>query len=179
MPSSNGHPGRSQDSVDDLPALIQAHHSDCIIYAERMLGSRADAEDAVQDTWLRAMRAFDRYDPSRPFRPWLFRILLNTVRSHLRQRRYWWNKWSDGVDPDAIDTSEMPVPHDSRLDALRVAVVALPDSLREAFLLKYVSNLSYTDMEQATGASVSALKMRVKRACDALRPQLAGEVIDD
>lgn len=166
--------------ADDLSPLIDAHHAECLSYAVRMLGNRADAEDAVQDTWFRVLRALDRYDPGRPFRPWLFRILVNTVRSHLRRRRYWWNRRSDDVDPDALESAapSSDAPPD-RLDALRAAVAELPNPLREAFLLKYVANMSYAEIAEATGANPSALKMRVKRACDALRPQLQEDLFDD
>lgn len=156
---------------DEFTTHIDQHHTACIVYAERMLGSRADAEDAVQDTWLRAFRSYSRYDVSRPFRPWLFRILVNTVGSHLRRRKRWWNRWLDSVDPDAVESR----PHEApgvQVDALRIAVVELPPTLREAFLLKYVSEMSYAEMAEVTGASISALKMRVNRAVVALRPQL-------
>jgi RNA polymerase sigma-70 factor (ECF subfamily) len=159
------------DSRDDFTSHIDQHHTACLVYAERMLGSRADAEDAVQDTWLRALRAYARYDAARPFRPWLFRILVNTVGSHLRRRKRWWNRLIDSVDPDAIE-KDAGQPNGSQMDALRVAVVELPPALREAFLLKYVSEMSYAEMSEVTGASISALKMRVNRAVAALRPQL-------
>jgi RNA polymerase sigma-70 factor (ECF subfamily) len=144
-----------------------------------MLGNMSDAEDAVQDAWIRALHAFHRYDRTRPFRPWIFRILVNTVRSHLRTRNRWWNRWSESTDPDTLAGPAGEVENDAQLDALRAAVAELPDTLREAFLLKYVSNMSYPDIEQATGASVPALKMRVKRACDALRRELTEVQGDD
>jgi RNA polymerase sigma-70 factor (ECF subfamily) len=58
------------------------------------------------------------------------------------------------------------------------AVGALTPELREAFLLKHVEELEYEEMVEVTGAGVSALKMRVKRACERLREQLE-EVVDD
>jgi RNA polymerase sigma-70 factor (ECF subfamily) len=61
---------------------------------------------------------------------------------------------------------------DDRDDAIRRAVDDLDPLLREAFLLKYVEEMDYHEMSSALGAGVSALKMRVKRACDALRPRL-------
>jgi RNA polymerase sigma factor (sigma-70 family) len=101
----------------------------------------------------------------------LFRILVNTVGSHLRRRKRWWNRLIDSADPDAIE-KDMAEPNGSQMDALRVAVVELAPALREAFLLKYVSEMSYAEMSEVTGASISALKMRVNRAVAALRPQL-------
>lgn len=60
------------------------------------------------------------------------------------------------------------------LDRIRVAVAELPPDHREAFLLKHVEELEYEEMAEVTGAGVSALKMRVKRACERLREQLGG-----
>ena len=56
--------------------------------------------------------------------------------------------------------------------AVTRALAALPLELREAFLMRHVEDLTYDDMAVATGAGISALKMRVKRACDALRLRL-------
>ena len=61
-------------------------------YGERLYGlcralcaSRADADDLYQETWLKVIRYYDRYDPSREFEPWLTRICVNTYRSTLRR----------------------------------------------------------------------------------------------
>ena len=72
--------------------------------------------------------------------------------------------------PDAIPSD--------RADAIRQAVESLEPLLREAFLLKYVEGMEYTEMSATLGVGVSALKMRVKRACDALRPRLQ-EIYND
>ena len=65
--------------------------------------------------------------------------------------------------------------HDTAIawrEEIDIALAALPEEQREAFLMRHVEDLSYEDMSVATGAGVSALKMRVKRACDALRARL-------
>ena len=63
-------------------------------------------------------------------------------------------------------------PVGDRDEAVRHAVEDLDPLLREAFLLKYVEGMDYHEMSSVLGAGVSALKMRVKRACDSLRPRL-------
>src|SRR5919199_1359089 len=157
--------------LDARAALVEEHYAACIRFAERMLHDRADAEDVVQETWMRAFRALGRYDAARPFRPWLFRILVNQCRTRAVQRRRW-RRWFSG-DDRALDGAAAPeVRYLGERDAVAAAVDRLDPRLREAFLLKYVEELEYTEMAAITGASVSALKMRVKRACDALRPRL-------
>jgi RNA polymerase sigma-70 factor (ECF subfamily) len=156
---------------DARAALVEAHYDACMRYAERMLRDRADAEDVVQDTFLRAFRALGRYDPARPFRPWLFRILVNQCRTaaQRRRRRLRWFARDEAALRDAR-APEWGSTVD--YDIVVAAVEALEPLMREAFLLKFVEQLEYTEMATITGASVSALKMRVKRACDALRPRL-------
>ena len=61
-------------------------------------------------------------------------------------------------------------------DLLGKLLDPLDPALREAFLLKYGEELDYSEMAEITGASVSALKMRVKRACDAMRPHVEGDL---
>ena len=153
--------------------LVSQYYPSCMRVATRMLRNRADAEDVVQETFLRALRALSSYDQEVPFRAWLFRILLNRCHTVAlsrtrRERRF----VSDDValhtaaaKPDAVPDNEAGV---------IAAVEELEPKLREAFLLKYVEEMEYTEMARITGASISALKMRVKRACEALRPRLEG-----
>jgi RNA polymerase sigma-70 factor (ECF subfamily) len=77
-------------------------------------------------------------------------------------------------DPDALATAsvEDTAERGAWADALRWALEQLDPVYLEAFLLKYVEQLSYEEMAHATGSGVSALKMRVKRACDRLRALL-------
>lgn len=150
-------------------------------FAMRMLRHRADAEDAVQDAFLRALQSGSRYDPGRPFHAWLFRILVNQCRTVLLQRTRrgrWFSPNPDHV-LEAADPAGEPAAIDERYAlVLATALDALEPLLREAFLLKYVDQMDYAAMSQVTGASVSALKMRVKRAADRVRPQLE-ELRDD
>jgi RNA polymerase sigma-70 factor (ECF subfamily) len=142
-----------------------------------MLRDTADAEDAVQDTFMRAFLAIARYDDRSPFRAWLFGILVNRCRTLALQRTRRTRRFPH--DELALANARAPdVAAGDRDDAVRRAVDALEPLLREAFLLKYVEGMEYHEMSSALGAGVSALKMRVKRACDALRPRLR-EIYDD
>jgi len=133
-----------------------------------MLGSRADAEEAVQDAFVRVHRSLARYEEQSRFGPWLFRIAVNQVRTvgAKRQRRER-TFVPFGVEAGAVaaaDTAELQWQVDVQGALLRLA----PDA-REALLLKFVEDRSYEDMADITGVGVSALKMRVKRAREQLR----------
>lgn len=163
--------------VEAYERLVRQHHPACMRYAGRMLRNEADAEDAVQDTFMRAYLALPRYDDRQPFRAWLFRILVNRCRTLALQRARRTRRFPD--DPVALANAAVPAHEtDERGKAIRRAVDDLEPLLREAFLLKYVEGMEYQEMASVLGAGVSALKMRVKRACDVLRPRLQ-EICDD
>ena len=167
----------ARGDVDAYEQLVRHYHASCLRYAERMLRDAADAEDAVQDTFMRAFLAIARYDDRLPFRAWLFRILVNRCRTLALQRARRTRRFPH--DELALTNARSPdVPSGDRDDSVRRAVDALEPLLREAFLLKYVEEMEYHEMSSALGAGVSALKMRVKRACDALRPRLR-EIYDE
>jgi RNA polymerase sigma-70 factor, ECF subfamily len=152
--------------------LVDRHAAACLRYATRMLGSVEDAEDVTQEAFFRAHRALARYDGSTAFRTWLMAILVNRCRSamlyrHRREERV-------RVDPDrvAMASVEADTASFATREAIAKAVATLDADQREAFLLKHVEDLSYDEMAEITGVGVSALKMRVKRACERLRDLL-------
>ena len=170
------HAARNGD-VRAFAALVDAYYARCLRFALHMLASRSDAEEAVQDTFVRVHRALPKYEEREAFEPWLFRILANRCRSAgARERRR-----AEVVEYGDVPERATSAGHDSAIawrEEIGIALQALPDEQREAFLMRHVEDLSYEDMSAVTGAGISALKMRVKRACDALRTRLS-EVVRD
>ena len=165
--------------VAAFTTLVDRHAAACTRFATRMLGNREDAEDATQETFLRAYRSLARYEERQAFRTWLFQILINRCRTAAvrRERRHRMFL----VDDNAVASASVrPAAEASDLRAeLQRVVDALDPDQREAFLLKHVEQLSYDQMAAATGVGVSALKMRVKRACDRMQWMLReGEASD-
>lgn len=157
--------------------LVDRHLQPCLRFATRMLGNRHDAEDVTQEALLRAHRALATYDSAGSFRTWLFAILVNRCRTSLLQRSRYVRRVL--TDEDALHgaiTGDDGASTELRIEIER-AVARLEPDQREAFLLKHVEQLGYEEMAAATGAGVSALKMRVKRACERLQ-ELLGEVND-
>jgi len=149
--------------------LVDRHSPTCLRFATRMLGSREDAEDATQETFVRAHRALARYDDSMSFRTWLMSILINRCRTALLARKR--RTARVVLDEGAVERAHVePSASDAELrDAIERALDRLEPAQREAFLLKHVELMSYDEMAAATGAGVSALKMRVQRACERLQ----------
>lgn len=150
-------------------ALVDRYYADCLRYATRMLGNAADAEEAVQDAFVRAHRALARYEHRGVVRAWLLGILVNrcrTLGARLARRRRYLGLF--GREPRAA--AYTPAADGAEWgEEVNRALQRLSPQLREAFLLKYVEELSYEEMAELTGAGVSALKMRAKRACEQLR----------
>lgn len=156
----------------DTPAfgeLVARYRDRLGRYAVHMLGDREDAEEAVQDAFVRAYRSLARCDDGARFGPWLFGILVNRCRTAGRRSARWRRTFV--YDPVSLERAAAPGAHDQAewSDTVRWALAHLAPSLREAFLLKHVEDLEYEEMARLTGYGVSALKMRVKRACDQLR----------
>jgi RNA polymerase sigma-70 factor (ECF subfamily) len=154
--------------VDAFGGLVTRYHGRCLRFAEGALGERADAEDAVQMAFVRAYSALDRYQEQSRFGAWLFSILTNECRAIAnRERRHAKHLV---MDEDALSRAVAPEPRDGdQPERLARALGTLEPLIREAFLLRHVEGQSYGEMMAITGAGESALKMRVKRACDALR----------
>jgi len=157
--------------VRAFASLVDAYYARCLRFAMHMLANRDDAEEAVQDTFVRVYRALPGYEERESFEPWLFRILANRCRSAgARERRR-----SEFVEFGEVPERANDRRHDEAIawrEEIARALASLPPEQREAFLMRHVEDLTYDDMAIATGAGISALKMRVKRACDALRLRL-------
>ena len=143
-----------------------------------MLGERADAEDVVQDSFLRAYLAIGRYDERDQFRGWLFRILTNQCRNAQTSR----GRRTRRFVQDEIALESAPAPPSGLAPGVEDAVLLhalnqLDPLQREALLLKYAEGLEYGEMSAMTGAGESALKMRVKRGSERLRV-LLGRSLD-
>lgn len=157
--------------------LVDRHSPTCLRFATRMLGNREDAEDALQESLIRAYRALGSFDHRASFRTWLLTILVNQCRTLAARRTKRLRRVI--VDDEALEQASV----DHGAEALDInheierALDVLDALQREAFLLKHVEQLEYDTMAEITGVGVSALKMRVKRACAKLQSVLR-EVYD-
>jgi len=159
--------------VDAFGVLVGRYRDRYARYAFHMLGNREDAEEALQDAFTRAYRSLARCEDPERFGAWLFRILINRCRTlgARRGRR----ARTFVVDEVAIleAAEEHPADRTAWREEIDRALERLRADQREAFVLKYVEELGYDEMSQLTGVGVSALKMRVMRACERLRELLS------
>ena len=160
--------------VEAFAQLVDRYYDRYARFAEHMIGNRADAEDVVQDAFLRAYRFLPNYQERERFDAWLFRILVNQCRTTAARRRRGGTVVDDAEALERVPTEDHTAERHALRQDIEHALARLEPEQREAFLLKYVEELSYEEMAMMTGAGVSALKMRVKRACERLRAFLTG-----
>ena len=151
--------------------IVEFYYPRCLRFARNMLGSEQDAEEAVQDAFVRVHDSFGRFREDGRFDPWLFRILANRCRTLLARGRRHRALIEYGEVPITAASPEEEFGADWA-EEVRVVLDSLPAEQREAFLLRHVEDLSYEDIAALTGVRLSALRMRVKRACDTLRARL-------
>jgi RNA polymerase sigma-70 factor (ECF subfamily) len=144
-------------------ALVSRYRDRLGRYAVHMIGDREDAEEALQDSFVRAYRSLARCDDPARFGAWLYGILVNRCRTtgaRAARRRRMFVRDAQALDDAHAEQAD-------RLDwtdTVDRALARLAPDYREAFLLKHVEDLEYEEIAELTGAGVSALKMRVKRA---------------
>lgn len=156
--------------------LVRRHRDAQFRYAVRMLGDRDDADDVLQSAFVRAFRSLASCRDPEHFGAWLRRIVVNECRTlgtakGRREARFVRDEQVlDRLAGNGESTEEFD------LDLVQRALDRLTPDLREAFVLKHIEDQSYEQMMEITGAGLSALKMRVKRAVEQLRQQLEGVV---
>jgi RNA polymerase sigma-70 factor (ECF subfamily) len=155
--------------------LVEHYYPRALRFALQMLHQREDAEEAVQDTFIRVHDHLKSFREDAPFEPWFFRILGNRCRTLLAKRKRHYETIDYGDLPyDAADdaTADGELLGEGFAREVHRALAELPAEQREAFLLRHVNDMDYEEMTIVTGAKGSTLRMRVKRAIDTLRVRL-------
>jgi RNA polymerase sigma-70 factor (ECF subfamily) len=179
---------RSDRDDDDLMAgiaageeatfrlLVDRWERDVLAFLIHMTGSRDDAEDLAQETFVRVFRQAGRYRPEGKFRSWLLRIAGNLARSRHRRRRLL--KWLP-LDTERHDVASATPGADHDLEAeqmaqiVRAAVARLPERQRQALVLHRFQGLRYTEVAAAMDTSLAGVESLIQRALAGLRTDLA------
>ncbi|MQA31770.1 MAG: sigma-70 family RNA polymerase sigma factor [Luteitalea sp.] len=172
-------PETSPEEIARARAAFEAEALMCVdsLYrtALRLTRSPADAEDLVQDTYLKAFRAADSFEPGTNLRAWLFTILHNTARNRARDRaRDTVTSDSDTVDQaaDALTTGVMGghtitpealLLRDTLTPDLQAAIDALPVAFREAVWLRDVEEFSYAEIADMLHVPAGTVMSRISR----------------
>lgn len=179
-------PSGDGSAQGDEPARRDSFERDALSYIDNLYGTamrltrrRADAEDLVQDTYLKAFRSSAQFQRGTNLKAWLFTILHNTFRN---MRRHEGRNPVD-VDSDVVERAAGDPVHEyspeqiltrASLDAdLQAALDALPETFRQAVWLRDVEELSYADIAGVLGVPIGTVMSRISRGRRALFERLA------
>ncbi len=161
-------------------ALVVQHHLKSVYsFAFRLTGD--EAEDIVQDTFLKAWKNVRRYDSSSAkFKTWLMRIARNTAIDHLRRKKpetfsHFENEQGDSPFENAFDDEPLPDELAARADdarAVQNALEKLSPLHREVILLRYMNQLSFEEIGAVLSESSNTMRSRNRRALAELRRHL-------
>ncbi|MGH9177238.1 MAG: RNA polymerase sigma factor [Acidimicrobiales bacterium] len=168
--------------------LVRHHHASLLRLAQSIVGSRAVADEVVQDTWLAVVRGVDRFEGRSSFKTWLFHILMNRARSAAGKE--WRTQPAADVDADRFDAngvwSAPPVPWSDRVDdrlaaeqlvpLARKVIDTLPDTQRQVLLLRDVEGLAAADVAQLLGLSDGNQRVLLHRARARVRGELEAKM---
>jgi RNA polymerase sigma-70 factor (ECF subfamily) len=174
--------GIQKASPDEVSRARAAFEAEALSYVDslyrtamRLTRSAADAEDLVQDTFLKAFRAADSFEPGTNLRAWLFTILHNTARNRARDRaRDAVTADSEMVDKAADElttgvagshtaTPEALLLRDTLTPELQAAIDALPEAFREAVWLRDVEEFSYAEIADMMHVPAGTVMSRISR----------------
>ncbi len=160
--------------------IVARYKEHLINYIMSFVGERSDAEDIVQDTFVKIYRFRQSYKKVAKFSTWIYTVAGNLARSELRKRRRQQlytmsNLGNDGQEFEAVETrvnaDEMT---DSAVtkDLIRKAIRQLPEKYQEIIRLREIENLSYEEIAQQTDLPIGTIKSRVNRARERLQKTL-------
>lgn len=173
---------RSGDS-DAFRVLVERHSRNVFRLAFRMTGNEQDAEDVVQETFLRAYRQLAKYESRSSFATWLFRIAsnyaLDLIRSRKRHHEHREVSVKEDSELDIMQSIPATSPTPDRLafsDQVQTRITAALDELspqeRTAFILRHFEGLSIEQIGASLGTGTNATKHSIFRAVQKLRRSL-------
>lgn len=163
--------GRIQPGIQ-IETLYATYHRAVLAYLTRLVSDRETAEDLCQETFIKAMRAWDSRDPAASATSWLYRIATNTAYDHLRRRRR--------IRFMPLMDSEHPAAQlalDSHLDEqepVQRALAQIPPLYRLPLVMHSCDGHSTQEIAEALGCSNSAVKTRLFRARERFRQVYQG-----
>jgi RNA polymerase sigma-70 factor (ECF subfamily) len=144
--------------------------------ALRITGEREAANDVMNTTFMKAYRAFDRYDQSRPIRYWLLRIATNEAISYVRRTGRDLRRRADleaAADvPDRATPPDVASVEREERERIRSAVAGLPELYRVVIVLRYFNDLAVDEIAAVTGRPVSTVGVQLLRGRALLRRSL-------
>ena len=150
--------------------IVQAYQGRLVRFAARLLGDAEAAQDAAQEVFLRLWRLRHRYEPRGCLQAYLLRTVRSVCLDHVRTARPW-EAWEEGADTAMPDPAALAQGH-GLADAVRLAVLSLPEPQRAVFILSHYEGLSYAEIADALDCPVGTVASRKHQATETLRRKL-------
>jgi len=175
-------------SIETFEAIVDEYQRRLYGFALRMTGNREDAEEIVQDAFVRAFRALGKMtDEQRAelrLQPWLYTITLNVTRNRLRSKRPTNVALDSLADPDALlsgtgegpDRPDQIVERGTDMELVEQALLQLPMHLRAAATLRFIEGRSHPEIAEILHQPIGTVKSHVHRAVRILRRVLGPQV---
>jgi RNA polymerase sigma-70 factor, ECF subfamily len=151
--------------------LVEEYKTPIYNLAFRMTGSAGDADDLTQETFIRAYQKLWRFDPGRKFFTWLYTISINLIRNHLKRvKNDELPKLTENIqyNENENQSPETLLIATQESHKINSALLTLKYELRVVLIMKYQQELSFAEIAEITGKSVSAVKMQVYRGLEKL-----------
>jgi RNA polymerase sigma-70 factor (ECF subfamily) len=163
--------------VATLENLVANHQGSLFAFLYRMCGDADLAEELMQETFVRALQAAQRYRPQASVSTWLFGIAANLVRDRWRrQARRGPEVPLDDVDLVGPDNAEDDALQRLGFAQVRTAVLQLPLEQRSTLILRYYHDLSYEEIAQVLACPIGTVRSRIHNGLARLKRVLAAEV---
>jgi RNA polymerase sigma-70 factor (ECF subfamily) len=159
-----------QGDERELERLFRAYWPRAYRAAYLVVQDRAAAEDIAQEAFLTVVRTLDRFDTSRPFGPWLHRIVVNRAIDHARARSV---RAESG--PDALETAAA-TPREPLDDGLLAAIGALDPEQRAVVVLRHLLEYTPGEIAELLDLPRGTVNSRLRRGLDTLRARLGEEL---
>lgn len=153
--------------------LVGRHKGRIWAVCLRITGNQHDAEDALQNALTSAWQNLDKFRGDAKFTTWMHRIAANAALAVIRKRR---ETPDEHVDTNAASTAPAIDERVAVVEAVQTALASLPETFREAIVLREYAELTYADIASHQGVPVQTVKSRINRARAQLRHVLADVV---
>ena len=158
----------------ELERLVEEYQTAVLRICYLYLCDRSQAEDAVQETFLKVYKGLDSFRGESSEKTWIMKIAMNTCWS--MNHSGWARFFNRRVTPEMLP--EAAVPFEEKDDELTRAVIRLPIRLREVILLYYYQGLNVNEIAEALGISQPSVSGRLKRGRERLKAMLEGREND-
>lgn len=164
----------------EFETLVESHSGELCSYLWRMLGDETDARDCLQETFLRAYRAYGRVQDFSNLRAWLYKIATNTARTQLSRNHRHDSRSTALLEPIASREKavDVQVAERTQLAEVKQAVMELPARQRAALMMRKYQELDYAEIAAALDCSEDSARANVYQAIKKLR-LLFAEVNDE